>query len=201
MGRPIKKKWFAPAGHPSILYFSFVRFADGSTQSEVSIIEQVATNSYRVQKSEGVYEVIRLAKTTLEANVPNGYGMIVWVAPSPSDEDFAVTKIQANKVSLYDGVNSQYYSVPWSPENIEGDAIAFLRATAHATVVGGVITEVILDFPGIGYILPPVIDVIADTGTDASITATLTDGKVSGFTIVDGGTGYPDNVIIQIAVP
>ena len=78
-------------------------------------------------------------------------------------------------------------------------------ATATATVVGGVITEIeVTGTGGFGYGAAPdvTIAVPAEGGTQATATATVENGSVTEFTITNGGSGYAvDAPSVAIASP
>jgi hypothetical protein len=63
-------------------------------------------------------------------------------------------------------------------------------ATAHAVVLAGVITGIILDTQGDGYITPPVVVITDPTGTGAVATVGSHMG-VSRVDMLSGGQGYP----------
>ena len=67
-----------------------------------------------------------------------------------------------------------------------------LPAVGTATISGGVVTDITIDYAGRGYTTAPTITIGAPggSGTQATATATITDGVVTAVTITDGGTLY-----------
>jgi len=70
-------------------------------------------------------------------------------------------------------------------------------AKAVAYTANGVIVSVVIIEQGDGYKLPPKV-VISGNGKDAVITSKITNGKVTGFDIVNGGTGYTQSPTLEI---
>jgi len=87
------------------------------------------------------------------------------------------------------------------------------RALGAATVNGsGVITGVTVGVGstgllanGGGHLFPPRVSIAGTIGVGASITSTITDGRVTGFTVVQGGSGYsqtnPPQIITDEPAP
>jgi choline dehydrogenase-like flavoprotein len=75
-------------------------------------------------------------------------------------------------------------------------------ATATATVVAGVITNLTLTNGGTGYTVPPLVFFAGATGTTpttpAIATATISGGSVTGLTLVNGGSGFTGPVIVTL---
>ena len=67
-----------------------------------------------------------------------------------------------------------------------------LPALGTATISGGIVTDISIDYGGSGYTAAPTITIGAPggTGTQATATATITDGVVTAITITNGGTQY-----------
>lgn len=66
-------------------------------------------------------------------------------------------------------------------------------ATASATVINGVVTDINVTNGGNGYIAPPNVTIIGD-GAGALATAQITGGTVSNINLINGGSGYwPQN--------
>ena len=67
-----------------------------------------------------------------------------------------------------------------------------LPAMGTATITGGVVTAISIDYGGSGYTAAPTITIGAPggTGAQATATATVTDGVVTAVTITNGGTQY-----------
>ena len=63
-------------------------------------------------------------------------------------------------------------------------------ATATFTEAGGAYTAPVITSGGAGYLVPPKVTPTGATGSGAVLTAELTDGVVTGITIVNPGTGY-----------
>jgi len=77
-------------------------------------------------------------------------------------------------------------------------------ATATATVLGGVITGITLNTPGVGFGSAPTVTIVDSAGSGATATATLsgtagTAGFITGFTITNPGTGYTSAPTVVIA--
>ena len=68
--------------------------------------------------------------------------------------------------------------------------MAHTTAQASCTVADGVITNITITNPGLGYLAPPLVSIVG-TGAGAKAVATLgAQGTVSSITISDGGSGY-----------
>ncbi len=63
-------------------------------------------------------------------------------------------------------------------------------ATVTFTLAGGAYTLPVITSGGSGYLVPPKVTVTGATGSGAILEAVLTDGVVTGITIVNGGTSY-----------
>lgn len=66
----------------------------------------------------------------------------------------------------------------------------FTVPQAHATVVAGVITEIVIDNPGSGYISAPNVVVTDASGLGANIQATIGKSSVESITITNPGESY-----------
>jgi hypothetical protein len=75
------------------------------------------------------------------------------------------------------------------------------QAAATAIVDHGFIVAVNLVSGGSGYTTPPTVTVTDSTGSGASISANLSGGSVTGFTINDAGHNYSASPTITIAPP
>ena len=65
-----------------------------------------------------------------------------------------------------------------------------IPAMAYAICVEGVVTSIVVQNAGSGYLAPPQIDIIGD-GSGATAVATLSDtGSVAGIEVTNGGSGY-----------
>lgn len=73
------------------------------------------------------------------------------------------------------------------------------RATAKATITGGVITGITAIKTGRGYTSAPVVTIEGD-GAGASATVTVSSGAIGTFTVTAGGTGYT-LATVEIATP
>ena len=76
-------------------------------------------------------------------------------------------------------------------------------ALGTATITGGAITDIAIDYGGLGYTAAPTITIGAPggTGTQATATATITDGVVTAVTITEAGTGYTAAPTVTFANP
>jgi autotransporter-associated beta strand protein len=102
-----------------------------------------------------------------------------------------------NKVEWQGDVNIQTNAsiggTPNSELKISGQIISTLpiAATAGApTIVGGEITAIQLLDGSSGYLTAPTVTISGGNGNGATATATLTNGAVTGFTVINGGSGY-----------
>jgi len=124
--------------------------------------------------------------------------------PTPSGSGAHVTAIVSGPVtSLYlSNAGSGYTSAP--SVTISGGGGS--GATAHA-VVGTVpgtseyqtVIAVVLDTPGSGYTGNPTVAIDGGGGSGASANALITPSFVTGYTVVNGGSGY--NVAPSISFP
>src|SRR4051812_13168425 len=69
-------------------------------------------------------------------------------------------------------------------------AVPAYGAAGTVTKVNGVITAIAVALAGFGYQSAPTVTVEDPTGTGATVTATVAGGKVTGFVVGAGGTGY-----------
>ena len=78
-----------------------------------------------------------------------------------------------------------------------------LPAVGTATITGGVVTAISIDYGGSGYTTAPTITIGAPggSGTQALATATITDGVVTAVTITDGGTLYTAAPVVTFSDP
>lgn len=74
------------------------------------------------------------------------------------------------------------------------------QAVGRATHAAGVINSVTVVDPGDGYTAAPTV-AVTGTGTGADVTAAVSGGRVTGFTINNGGTGYADPLTVTIDPP
>lgn len=63
-------------------------------------------------------------------------------------------------------------------------------ATAYATAVDGVITQIILSNPGQGYLAPPLITIIGDGAGAVAEAVMAGNGTIASINIISGGSGY-----------
>lgn len=107
-----------------------------------------------------------------------------------------IIKASINKVVPVEYTVPQAYTVniniPSTVKSIPGPGA---EATASATLVGGVITEVTIVNGGVGYLASPSVVVTDSTGTGADIEVSVENGAVSGYTINNGGSGYTNPTI------
>ena len=81
------------------------------------------------------------------------------------------------------------------------------QATATCVLNGGtginsgVSTVFTITNPGKGYALPPVVTIAGSVGSPAQAAALLTNGKVTGYSIQSGGSGYPTAPTVVISGP
>ncbi len=74
-------------------------------------------------------------------------------------------------------------------------------ATAACTVSGGAVQMPVLTYPGYGYTGNVAVSFWGGGGSGASATATVSGGKVTGFTGLSGGSGYTSPPLVVIAPP
>ncbi len=143
-------------------------------------------------------------------------GNTIWVANTfPGDWDvyklvdissitFQIQADSSNNLNLL--IPSTYYLEPQystpAPNTEITDfgnmiSLQIINATATATIVGGQITNIILNQEGANYYTIPTVSINGD-GLGASATATIAGGVVTGFTNIIGGSGYTTaNIIIS----
>jgi hypothetical protein len=77
--------------------------------------------------------------------------------------------------------NSSLYSTPKPPG---------VPASAYAVCTNGVLTDMVIQNGGSGYLAPPKVDILGN-GSGAIVTANIGgNGTVTGFNIISGGSGY-----------
>jgi len=63
-------------------------------------------------------------------------------------------------------------------------------ASAYAVCNDGVLTDIVIQNGGYGYLAPPKVDIVGN-GSGAEVTANIdANGTVTGFNIINGGSGY-----------
>jgi len=63
-------------------------------------------------------------------------------------------------------------------------------ASAYAVCNEGVLTDVVIQNGGYGYLAPPQVDIVGN-GAGARVTSVIdVNGTVTGFNIINGGSGY-----------
>jgi hypothetical protein len=106
-------------------------------------------------------------------------------APISQDLGYQVSAFTVtNGGSGYHPVTVTVSSPPPGPEAV--------GATAYAKVVNGVITDIIIDEPGFGYVTAPTITIDAPPpgGVTATAVATISGSRVTSITVTSGGAGY-----------
>jgi hypothetical protein len=88
-------------------------------------------------------------------------------------------------------------------KNKGSDYIVYRRAVATATVSGGVITAITLNYAGYGYTSAPTITITGGGGTGATAIANMdvasNGGKIISFTVTNPGTGYSTAPTVTVA--
>jgi len=74
-------------------------------------------------------------------------------------------------------------------------------ATAVAITNYGFVVSAVLTGGGSGYTSPPAVTILGGGGSGATAAATVTNGQVSGITILSAGSGYSSIPTITIAAP
>ena len=86
------------------------------------------------------------------------------------------------------GMSNTYISVP--PAALPNLASGYQQAGGYPAVSGGGIAKIIMTSHGTNYTSTPAVTVIGGGGTGAITKATVTNGSVSGISIINRGTGY-----------
>jgi hypothetical protein len=77
--------------------------------------------------------------------------------------------------------NNSLFSTPHPPG---------VPASAYAVCNDGVLTDMVIQNGGYGYLAPPKVDIVGN-GSGAEVTANIdVNGTVTGFNIINGGSGY-----------
>lgn len=85
----------------------------------------------------------------------------------------------------------------------QGNAITATTTCVYDLTRGGLITQVNPGALGIGYTTAPTVSVnnTGTGGTGLAVTANVTSGQISSYTITNGGSGYTNCPVITIASP
>jgi len=65
----------------------------------------------------------------------------------------------------------------------------------------GFVVSAFISVAGSGYVTPPNVAIIANVGSNATATASISGGKVTGIAITSAGFGYVNPVTMQIDPP
>lgn len=72
--------------------------------------------------------------------------------------------------------------------------------TAHAVIAAGVITSIVVDDPGFGYLVTPGVAVTGDgTGATGWVATLFTTGAINSVSLGATGAGYSENPVVLIA--
>jgi hypothetical protein len=63
-------------------------------------------------------------------------------------------------------------------------------ATAHAVVTAGVVTGIVIDYPGSDYGTAPTVTLAGDAGIGAVLSPVIANGQIQSITVTNGGRGY-----------
>lgn len=131
----------------------------------------------------------------LNIEVPSGSGAQFTAVPVGSVVSVNVT----NGGSGYTSAPTVTFDDP--PTQPSGSTISTSTATGQAIVVGGVVTQVVIQFGGLGYVNSPApnITFLGGGGGGASATAKVQTSFISGYTKVNGGYGYTEPPQIKIS--
>ena len=106
-------------------------------------------------------------------------------------DNYNELSVETSNTQGFNTINKLYDINPAVSINFGSGA----KAIAY-TANGSIVSIVILD-QGSGYKLPPKV-VITGNGKDAVITTKITNGKLTGFDIVNAGTGYTQSPTLEI---
>ena len=122
---------------------------------------------------------------TIKAQAAENYESIPYNVTESTTYYNETRTIYMNIVGWYPLVrlcfNNSVFATPHQPG---------IPAMAYAICVEGVVTSIVVQNAGSGYLAPPQIDIIGD-GSGATAVATLSDtGSVAGIEVTNGGSGY-----------
>lgn len=122
---------------------------------------------------------------TIKAQAAENYESIPYNVTESTTYYNETRTIYMNIVGWYPLVrlcfNNSVFSTPHQPG---------IPATAYAVCVEGVVTSIVVQNAGSGYLAPPNIDIVGD-GSGARAVAILSNtGSVESIEVVNGGTGY-----------
>ena len=153
---------------------NILRASDGIWIEETSVRAVSGFNNYEVLQLNGKVADIKYYETTGSVTLLKTIPITI-----PRVEKLAYTSPQAYEVVI---------ELPAGVTDVPGPGS---QATATATVVAGVITQIDVVNGGYGYVAAPVVE-IYDTngGAGATARAVVTNGEVSSIVVNDGGSGY-----------
>ena len=153
---------------------NILRASDGIWIEETSVRAVSGFNNYEVLQLNGKVADIKYYETTGSVTLLKTIPITI-----PRVEKLAYTSPQAYEVVI---------ELPAGVTDVPGPGS---QATATATVVAGVITQIDVVNGGYGYVAAPDVE-IYDTngGAGATARAVVTNGEVSSIVVNDGGSGY-----------
>lgn len=153
---------------------NILRASDGIWIEETSVRAVSGFNNYEVLQLNGKVADIKYYETTGSVTLLKTIPITI-----PRVEKLAYTSPQAYEVVI---------ELPAGVTDVPGPGS---QATATATVVAGVITQIDVVNGGYGYVAAPVVE-IYDTngGAGATARAVVKNGEVSSIVVNDGGSGY-----------
>lgn len=153
---------------------NILRASDGIWIEETSVRATSGFNNYEVLQLNGKVADIKYYETTGSVTLLKTIPITI-----PRVEKLAYTSPQAYEVVI---------ELPAGVTDVPGPGS---QATATATVVAGVITQIDVVNGGYGYVAAPDVE-IYDTngGAGATARAVVTNGEVSSIVVNDGGSGY-----------
>lgn len=152
---------------------NILRASDGVWIEETSVRANSGFNNYEVLNLNGKLADIKYYETVGSVTFLRNIEVTI-----PRVEKLTYTSPQAYEVVV---------ELPAGITEVPGPGA---QATATATVVAGVITEIDVTFGGYDYVAAPEVRIFDSSGNGATARAIVSDGEITSILVTDGGSGY-----------
>jgi hypothetical protein len=152
---------------------NILRASDGVWIEETSVRATSGFNEYEVLNLNGKLADIKYYETVGSVTFLRNIEVTI-----PRVEKLTYTSPQAYEVVV---------ELPAGITDVPGPGA---QATATATVVAGIITEIDVTFGGYDYKAAPEVEIFDSSGNGATARAVVSDGEITSIIVTDGGSGY-----------
>lgn len=152
---------------------NILRASDGIWIEETSVRATSGFNDYEVLNLNGKLADIKYYETVGSVTFLRNIEVTI-----PRVEKLSYTSPQAYEVAV---------KLPAGITEVPGPGA---QATATATVVAGVITEINVTFGGYDYVAAPEVEIFDSSGSGATARAIVSNGEITSILVTDGGSSY-----------